>query len=183
MIFRETRLKGAWVIEPEPVRDERGFFARTYCEEEFASRGLETRYVQSNISYNRRRGTLRGLHYQVPPHEEAKVVRCTRGSMWDVIVDLRGSSSTFGKWIAHELSDDNRLALYVPKGFAHGFQALSDDVEVLYHMSTVYHPGSAAGIRFDDPAISIQWPLPAEFVSERDRLLPLLAAAASHFGR
>ena len=176
MRFAETELVGAYVIDVEKIEDERGFFARTFCEEDFASHGLDSRFVQSNISYNRRRGTLRGLHYQMPPHEETKVVRCTRGTIWDVIVDLRRASSTFGKWAAYELSDENQRALYVPKGFAHGFQTLTEGAEVLYYMSVAYRTDFASGIRFDDPDVSIRWPLPVQCVSERDlELLPLSA--------
>jgi dTDP-4-dehydrorhamnose 3,5-epimerase len=171
--FTQTPLSGAQVLELEPIEDERGLFARSFCQDEFRSRGLDPVVAQCNVSYNRRRGTLRGLHYQVAPHEEAKLVRCTRGAIWDVIVDLREQSKTRLHWFAAELTADNRHALYVPRGFAHGFQTLADDTEVFYQMSEFYHPECARGIRWDDPSIGIRWPLADAVVSERDRGFPL----------
>jgi dTDP-4-dehydrorhamnose 3,5-epimerase len=169
MIFTETRHKGAFIIEPERIEDERGFFARTFCEKEFAERGLETRFVQDSVSFNRRKGTLRGLHYQTPPHAEIKLVRCTRGAIHDVIVDLRPGSATFRKWLAVELTAENGTLLYVPKGVAHGFQTLMDNTEVLYSISVPYGAGNARGVRWDDPAFGIRWPLPVSVLSARDR--------------
>jgi dTDP-4-dehydrorhamnose 3,5-epimerase len=169
VIFRETKLPGAFVIEPERLEDERGFFARTWCEREFRAHGLNPRLVQCNVSYNRARSTLRGMHYQAAPHEEAKLVRCTMGAVHDVVVDLRPDSPTFRQWVAVELSARNRTMLYVPEGFAHGFQTLEDDTEVFYQMSELYHPECARGVRWDDPAFGIEWPLPPRALSERDR--------------
>ena len=175
MRFTETPLAGAFLVEMEPTADERGSFARSFCQNEFRSRGLDPVVAQCNVSHNRKRGTLRGLHYQAPPHEEAKLVRCTRGAIWDVIVDLRAGSKTRLKWFGEELTAENRRALYIPRGFAHGFQTLADDAEVFYQMSEFYHPECARGIRWDDPAIGIRWPLADPIVSERDRGLPLHA--------
>ena len=174
MVFKELPLRGAFVIEIEPQEDQRGFFARTFCGQEFAAHGLETRISQCSISSNVRRGTLRGMHWQADPHAEEKLVRCTRGALYDVIVDLRRDSSTRGRWAALELSQDNHRMLYLPKGLAHGFQTLADDTEVLYQISIPYHPDAARGIRWDDPSISIDWPDVSErIISERDRNLPL----------
>ena len=173
MKFAPPPLGGAYVIELERIEDERGFFARSFCQEEFRKQGLEPAIAQCNVSWNRRRGMLRGLHYQAAPHEEAKVVRCTHGAIWDVIVDLREGSPTRLRWHAQELSADNRLAFYVPEGFAHGFQTLADDSEVLYQMSESYHPDLSRGIRWDDPTIGILWPLADPILSERDRSYPL----------
>jgi dTDP-4-dehydrorhamnose 3,5-epimerase len=175
MIFRETRLPGAFVIELEARKDDRGFFARTFCAEEFATHGLEAQFVQCNLSLSQQKGTLRGLHFQWMPWGEAKLVRCVRGAIWDVIVDLRPESPTFGHHEELELSAENRRALYVPKAFAHGFQTLTDDVEVFYQMSTGYVPEAAGGIRADDPALGIKWPLPVAQMSGKDRQLPTLA--------
>jgi dTDP-4-dehydrorhamnose 3,5-epimerase len=171
--FAPTPLAGAYVIELERIEDERGFFARSFCQQEFLARGLDPVVAQCNVSFNRRRGTLRGLHYQAKPHEEAKLVRCTRGKVWDVIVDLREDSPMLLRWYAAELTADNRRALYVPKGFAHGFQTLEDDSEVLYQMSEFYYPDLARGVRWDDPAIGIRWPFPDPVLSGRDRLYTL----------
>jgi len=173
--FVPTPLAGAFVVELEPIEDERGFFARSFCQNEFRARGLDPVVAQCNVSLNRSRGTLRGLHYQAPPHEEAKLVRCTRGAIWDVIVDLREGLPTRWKSFSTELTADNRRALYVPRGFAHGFQTLADDSEVLYQISEFYHPESSRGLRWDDPALGIRWPLPEPVVSARDRAYPLLA--------
>ena len=174
MIFTETKLKGAYIIEPERLEDERGFFARTFCQEEFAAHGLRTRFVQCSISFNKKKGTLRGMHYQVASHEEAKLVRCTMGAIYDVIIDLRPGSPTFTQWVAVELTAQNRKMLYVPEGLAHGFQTLEDDTEVFYQMSEFYYPESARGVRWDAPAFGIEWPLAEEPVlSEKDRRYPL----------
>lgn len=175
MIFRELELPGAYVLEPEFHQDERGFFARAFCRREFEDRGLEPAVSQCSLSFNRRRGTLRGMHYQAPPGEEAKLVRCVRGAIHDVIVDLRQDSPTFGRHVAVELSADNRFALYVPGGFAHGFQTLADDTELYYQMSEAYDPELARGFRHDDPELGIAWPLPVTVISERDRELPRFA--------
>ena len=169
MKFLPTPLAGAYIVELERLEDERGFFARSFCEEEFRKHGLRPGIAQCNVSWNRRRGTLRGLHFQAIPHEEAKVVRCTRGAVWDVVVDLRDGSATRRRWHAVELSAENRRALYVPEGFAHGFQTLAEDSEVLYQMSESYYPELARGVRWDDPRLGIKWPLPDPILSERDR--------------
>jgi dTDP-4-dehydrorhamnose 3,5-epimerase len=172
VIFRETSVAGAWIVEPERHADERGFFARTWCAAEFARHGLSPRLVQASVSYNRRRGTLRGLHYQLAPHAEAKLVRCIRGAIYDVAVDLRPESPTFRRHVAVVLDADNRLALYVPEGCAHGFQTLADDTEVLYQMSAVYAPQAARGVRWDDPAFAIPWPPADRIIAERGRRYP-----------
>lgn len=174
MKFHTVPLNGAYLIELERLEDERGFFARSFCQDEFRAHGLEPVIAQCNVSFNRKRGTLRGLHYQAEPHAEAKLVRCTRGAIWDVIVDLREGSPTTRKWYATELTADNWRALYIPKGFAHGFQALVDDTEVLYQMSEFYHPESARGVRWDDRALAINWLLPNPIVSKRDQSYALL---------
>jgi dTDP-4-dehydrorhamnose 3,5-epimerase len=172
MIFTETKLPGVYVIEPELRQDERGFFARTWCQNEFALRSLQTPWVQCNISFNKRRGTLRGLHYQAAPDEETKLVRCTMGAIYDVIVDLRADSPTFRHWFAVELTAQNRRMLFIPAGFAHGFQTLTDESEVFYHMSAFYAPDSARGVRWDDPAFGIAWPAANPIMSQRDRGFP-----------
>ena len=172
MIFHETAIEGVWVVEPERFEDERGFFARTWDTREFADRGLSGRLVQCSVSYNRRRGTLRGLHYQAAPHEEAKLVRCTAGAVYDVTVDLRPGSTTLCRWVGVELSAQNRLALYVPEGCAHGFLTLADDSEVAYQMSEFHSPDAARGVRYDDPAFAIDWPGDVVVVNERDRSYP-----------
>lgn len=172
MKFTELILRGAHVLELEPYRDSRGFFARTWCRREFAEQGLESRLVQCNLSYNRERGVLRGMHFQAPPREEVKLVRCVRGAIHDVIVDVRPESSTFGEHAAVELTAENRRALYVPRGFAHGFQALENDTEVWYQMSEFHSPEHARGYRFDDPAFAIEWPVDPPIVKERDRNWP-----------
>ncbi len=169
VIFRETALPGAYVLEPERREDERGFFARTWCRQEFEARGLDARLVQCSVSFNRRRGTLRGLHFQAPPREEPKVVRCTRGSLFDVVVDLRPDSPTRFHWAGVTLTAENRLALYVPPGLAHGFQTLEDETEVFYQIGELYYPELARGVRWDDPAFGVAWPLPDPILSERDR--------------
>ena len=169
MIFTETKIKGVYLIEPELITDERGFFARSFCKEEFQKHGLETDIVQCNISYNKKKGTLRGMHYQVPPFEEAKIVSCTKGSIYDVVVDLRRDSPTFRNWHAVELSADSYRMLYIPKGCAHGFQTLEDNCIVYYQMGEYYHPEYSRGIRWDDPAIGIVWPIPAGIISVKDQ--------------
>lgn len=173
MIFQETKIKGAFFIQIEPLEDERGFFARSWCQEQFKSHGLKTRLVQCNISFSHKKGTLRGLHYQTVPHEEAKLVRCTKGAIYDVIIDLRPQSLTYKQWLAVELSTDNRKMLYIPEGIAHGFQTLTDNAEVFYQMSEFYHPECAAGVRWDDPAFSIRWPETDErIISAQDQHYP-----------
>lgn len=173
MIFTESELKGVYVIEPERFEDERGFFAPSFSEREFETRGLESRFVENNISYNRRRGTLRGLHYQTPPHGQAKLVRCTRGAVFDVAVDLRPGSPTFCKWVGTEISAENRLMMYLPGDVAHGFQTVEDDTEVFYQVSDFYHPEAYQGLRWNDPAFDINWPL-ADFpiILKRDSSYP-----------
>jgi dTDP-4-dehydrorhamnose 3,5-epimerase len=175
MLFHETRLKGAYEIELELHRDERGSFGRTYCWREFEAHGLNPRLVQCNVSCNRARGTLRGMHYQEAPHQEAKLIRCTRGAVYDVIIDLRPESPTFRGWIAVELSGQPGRPsgmLYVPAGFAHGFQTLEDDTEVFYQMSEFYAPEAAQGFRWNDPAFAVEWPEPVRVISDRDRRYP-----------
>lgn len=172
MRFRELPLKGAWLIELEPARDNRGHFARTFCEAEFEAHGLETRFTQQSSSYSKSTGTLRGMHFQRAPHLEAKLVRCVRGAIFDVIIDMRRGSPTFGKWVSMELSEGVETQLYVPRGFAHGFQTLKDDTEVLYAMSTPYVASASAGFPYADPAFNIDWPLPVSVISERDTVLP-----------
>jgi dTDP-4-dehydrorhamnose 3,5-epimerase len=169
MIFTETCLKGAFVIDLERLEDQRGFFARSWCEREFAGHHLETKWVQANISYNKKKGTLRGMHFQVSPHEEEKLVRCIRGKLFDVIVDFRQGSDTFKKWFGVELSAENRRMIYIPKGFAHGFVTMDDDTEVFYLMSEFYAPGYGRGIRWDDPAIGIIWPEKITVISDQDK--------------
>jgi dTDP-4-dehydrorhamnose 3,5-epimerase len=170
--FRETALPGAYLVEPERHADERGFFARTWCRREFAERGLDSELAQCSVSFNAKRGTWRGMHYQAAPDEEAKLVRCTAGTIWDVIVDLRPESPTFRKHFAAELTAGNRVALYVPKRFAHGFLTLEDGTEVFYQMSAFHAPASARGFRWNDPAFNIAPPMPIAVISERDRSYP-----------
>jgi dTDP-4-dehydrorhamnose 3,5-epimerase len=174
MRFIETPLKGAFVVELELIRDERGYFARTWTPEDFAAHGLSSRIVQCSTAYNGRQGTLRGMHFQIAPHAEVKLVRCTRGAIYDVIVDLRPDSATRHAWTAVELSAEAPRMLYIPEGFAHGYQTLEDETEVFYQMSEYYHPESARGLRWDDPALSIEWPLPVTVISQRDTEHPLL---------
>ena len=177
MRFLETKLDGAWLIEPEPIRDSRGYFARTFCVRDFDERGLESRFVQHSRSFSATKGTLRGLHFQTPPHEEVKLVSCVSGAVYDVIVDMRPNSPTYRKWQGFELSADNKRQLYVPAGFAHGFQTLTDDAELNYLISAFYEPAASTGISYDDPALGVTWPLPVSVISDRDRSWgPLLAA-------
>jgi dTDP-4-dehydrorhamnose 3,5-epimerase len=172
--FVKTPLCGAWVIEPEMLGDERGWFARTFDAEEFESRGLSPVVAQCNASFNPRRDTLRGLHYQAEPHGESKLVRCVRGAIFDVAVDMRAGSPTHRRWHGVELSAENRRAYYIPAGLAHGFQTLVDDCELLYQMGHTYVPGAAHGVRFDDPAFGIEWPEPhgQRVISDRDMSYP-----------
>jgi dTDP-4-dehydrorhamnose 3,5-epimerase len=173
MLFTETELPGAYVIDLERREDERGFFARAWCADEFAEHGLSTRLVQANLSFNARKGTVRGMHFQVEPHAEDKLVRCTRGSIYDVIIDLRPESSTFKRWLGVELDADSRRALYVPQGFAHGYQTLVPETETFYQVSEYYTPEAEGGVRWNDPAFGIEWPDPANaFLSEKDRNWP-----------
>lgn len=179
MKFHQVNLDGAWLIEPELRTDSRGAFARAFCAEEFAARDLETRVVQCNLSFNRRAGTLRGIHFQLPPQAEVKLVRAQKGAIWDVIVDLRKDSSTFGSWYGAELTAENALALYVPRGFGHGFITLKDDTEVFYQVSAPHTPQLERGVRWDDPDVAIAWPLQPSIISDKDRALPPLLEATS----
>lgn len=173
MRFTETELKGAFFVEPELFEDERGYFTTTFCRKEFEEHGLNPDLVQAHISYNRRRGTLRGMHYQEPPCAQAKLVRCTRGSIFDVIVDIRPGSPSYARWVGAELVDRSPRMLYVPEGFAHGFQTLADDTEVVYNVSTYYAPELARGFRWDDPVFGIVWPPTDErIIIGRDRTYP-----------
>jgi len=175
--YTELGLKGSYVISLEQLSDERGFFARTWDESEFKAHGLDPRVVQCNVSFNAKRGTLRGMHYQRPPHEETKLVRCTRGRIFDVLVDLRPGSPTKLQWKGVELTAENRLMLYVPKGFAHGYQTLEDNSEVSYQVSEFYHPESEGRLVWNDPAVGIEWPVNEIVISEKDRSAPRLTAA------
>ena len=180
MTFLETPLNGAFVVDLEPKADERGFFVRVWCEEEFAAHGLDATVAQASLSYNRCRGTLRGLHYRVAPHAESKIVRCIRGAIYDVVVDLRPGSASYCQWFSVELTSDNRKSIYIPEGCAHGFQTLEDDTEVLYLMSKRYAPEAERGLRWDDRAIGITWPdVKTRIMSERDRNWPLLQRSAA----
>jgi dTDP-4-dehydrorhamnose 3,5-epimerase len=172
VIFIPTALPGAFVIEPEPASDSRGLFARTWCRRELAAQGLDTELAQSSTSFNKRKGTLRGMHCQAAPFAETKIVRCTRGAIHDVIIDLRPDSATYLRHVAVVLTAEDRKALYVPKGFAHGFQTLEDDTEVLYQISEFYSPEHSRGVRWDDPAFGIAWPQDDRTMSERDRSYP-----------
>ena len=175
MKFISTEIAGVWLIVPEPIEDERGSFARLFCRREFETRGLNSELVQCSTSFNRLKGTLRGMHFQAEPHGEEKIVRCTRGAMYDVIADLRRDSPSFRRWSGFELTADNRLMVYVPRGVAHGFLTTSDDTEVFYQMSEFHHPESARGVRWDDPSLAIRWPqVPPALISDGDRSLPYL---------
>lgn len=169
MIFEETKLKGAFIIRPERLEDERGFFARSFCLKEYAEHGLFPLFVQCNLSYNKKRGTFRGMHFQAPPYEEGKVVSCTQGGILDYIVDLRRESPTYKQWIKVELTAENRLQLYIPKSFAHGFLTLTPESQVFYQMTEFYNPQSARGFRWDDPAFDIRLPFAVEAIAEKDR--------------
>ena len=177
MVFIETKLKGVYIIEPEKIEDERGFFARTFCCHEFEAHGLNPRIAQCSVSFNRGKGTLRGMHYQVAPYEETKLVRCTMGAIYDVAVDLRRDSPTFKQWVATELTAENRRMFYIPEGLAHGFQTLQDSSEVSYQMSVPYDPEGARGLRWNDGAFGISWPLEPITISKRDRTWPLVGGA------
>ena len=178
MIFTALRLSGAYLIQIEPHRDARGFFARTWCEREFAAHGLDPRLVQSSLSFNQAAGTLRGMHYQTAPHSEAKLVRCAAGAIHDVIIDLRPDAPTFLEHLAVELRATTHDALYIPAGFAHGFQTLEPETVVLYQMSEFYHPESAAGVRWNDPTFGIRWPIALPILHERDAAYPDFAVEA-----
>ena len=169
MIFHRTPLEGAWLIEPERIEDARGYFARVRCEREFAEHGLNSRWVQSSVSQNTRRGTLRGMHFQAAPHGEIKLVRCTRGAIFDVIIDLRPQSKSYMQHFSVRLSEENHTTIYIPEGLAHGFLTLEDGTEVLYEMSEFYHAESARGVRWNDPAFGIAWPEEPRILIERDR--------------
>lgn len=177
MIFTETRLKGAFILDLELRADERGAFARTFCAQEFAAHGLKATVAQGNLSFNYRTGTLRGMHYQAAPACETKLVRCTRGAIYDVIVDLRPESPTYLQHMGVELTAENRRSLYIPELFAHGFQTLTDEAEVVYQMGEFYTPGCQQGLRYNDPILNIQWPLPVTVISERDEAWPLFKPA------
>lgn len=172
MIFFETKLKGACIIEIQKMEDERGFFARAWCQKEFAEHNLTPRVVQANVSFNKKKGTLRGMHYQIAPYEEAKLVRCTSGAIYDVIIDLRPDSPTYKEWTGVELTAKNYKMLYVPENFAHGFQTLLDNTEVTYQVSQFYSPGSEQGIRWNDPTFGIEWPLAIQVISDKDKNWP-----------
>jgi dTDP-4-dehydrorhamnose 3,5-epimerase len=174
MNFVPTKLDGAWIVEPQPQKDERGFFGRTYCAREFGEQGLAERFVQCSISWNVRKGTVRGLHYQLPPSSEVKLVRCTAGALLDVVIDLRPDSATYLENITIQLTATNRLALYIPEMFAHGFQTLEDNTEVFYQMSEFYAPKLGRGLRYNDPKLGINWPLPITSISDQDLIWPLI---------
>ena len=173
MKFTPTRLSGLVLVELEKLEDERGFFARTWCAKEFEEHGLNPRIAQCSVSFNEKKGTLRGMHFQEAPHEEAKLLRCTRGAVFDVVIDLRADSGTFGQWLGIQLTEGDGRMLYIAEGFAHGFQTLTDATELFYQMSQSYHPESARGVRWNDPAFGIQWPFPENpILSPRDSLYP-----------
>ena len=172
MNFKETKLQGVFIVEPEIFEDDRGFVALSWSEREFAAQGLNEKLVQCNISFNKFKGTLRGMHFQVDPFAQAKLVRCTAGAIYDVAVDLRRDSETFKQWIAVELSAENHLMLFIPEGLAHGFQTLADNTEVFYQMSGLYAPEHAGGVKWDDPALGIKWPLTTQIMIARDREYP-----------
>jgi dTDP-4-dehydrorhamnose 3,5-epimerase len=177
--FRATPLAGLYVVEIEPVKDDRGFFARSFCARDFQDHGLDQTVAQCNISFNEKAGTLRGLHFQAVPHEETRLVRCTRGAIYDVAVDVRPDSRTYLKSFAAELTPQNHRMMFIPRGFAHGFQTLVDHSEVSYLMSEFYHPESARGLRWDDPALGITWPIADLIISDKDRLYPLIGSGSS----
>ena len=174
MTFSATTLDGSFIIEPVLFEDGRGWFARTFCKNEFAEIAHTKEWVQINHSFTNKKGSIRGMHYQNPPYSEIKLVRCISGAVYDVIIDLRKSSATYLQWLGIELSAKNKKMIYIPEGFAHGFQTLSDDAELIYHHSEFYVPGVEAGIRYDDPKVNIEWPLEVTMVSERDKEHPLL---------
>ncbi len=173
MTFTETKLRGAFIIEIERIEDERGFFGRAWCEKQFQAHGLNSSFVQCNISLSKKKGTIRGLHYQAPPYQEAKLIRCTKGRIFDVIIDLRPQSPTYKQWVGVELTSENHKMLYVPEEFAQGFQALEHDTEVFYPVSQFYHPEAEEGVRWDDPTFEIKWPETASVItSDKDRSWP-----------
>lgn len=173
IIFKETKLKGAFVIEPEKFEDQRGFFARSFSQKEFSAHGLRAQFVEAGISFNLRKHTVRGMHFQAPPHAQAKLVRCTRGAIYDVMIDLRRDSPTYKEWFAQELTSRNRLMLYIPEGFAHGYQTLEDESEIFYQLSDGYAPSSERGVRWNDPVFGINWPVTEGVImNERDRTYP-----------
>lgn len=174
MKFERTSFSGVLIVRQERNNDERGYFTRLICEEEFAREGLQTRFSQTSLSFNCKAGTVRGMHFQHAPHAETKLVRCSRGAIFDVVVDLRPEKPTFCQWQGFELSAENGVALYVPEGLAHGFQTLVDDSEVTYAITSPFVPGYGAGVRWDDPAINVRWPLPIATIAERDRSWPLI---------
>ena len=174
MRFTPSRIPGAWVIDIEPIHDQRGFFAMTWLPDEFRAHGIEPEIAQFNLAFNHKRGTLRGMHFQMAPHAQAKIVRATRGALLDVVVDLRPDSPTYGQWDSVELNQDNRRMLYMPEGIAHGYLTLTDDVEALYHASKPWAPKSESGVRWNDPAFGIKWPFEPVVISEKDRQWPLL---------
>ena len=172
MIFSETKLKGAFLIEPERKEDHRGFFARTWCQQEFEDHGLNSKLVQCSVSFNKKKGTLRGMHFQIEPFGETKLVRCTKGEIFDVIIDLRQNSDTFKKYFSVILNEENRLMLYIPEGFAHGFQTVVDNTEVFYQMGQFYSPEHSSGVRWNDPAFGIEWPPDDRIIIDRDMNYP-----------
>lgn len=183
MIFTETKLKGAFIIDIERREDSRGFFARAFCQQEFEAHGLKSVIAQSNVAFNHKKGTLRGMHFQFPPAAETKLVRATRGAILDIIVDLRPESSTFMQHVAVELSEDNSRALYVPERFAHGYQVLRDKTETSYQVGEFYTPGVEGGLLFDDPRLDLEWPLPVSVISDKDRMWKRLDEQESELKR
>jgi dTDP-4-dehydrorhamnose 3,5-epimerase len=183
VLFKETHLKGAFVLDLDRREDARGFFARTFCQTEFAAHGLKPLVAQTNVASNLRKGTMRGMHFQYPPAAESKVVRCTRGSLYDVIIDLRPESPTYLQHFGIELNEDNQTALYVPERFAHGYQTLSDNTDASYLMGDFYTPDSEGGLRHDDPGLALNWPLPVSVISDRDRNFPLYGATETELKR
>ncbi|MCI0621722.1 MAG: dTDP-4-dehydrorhamnose 3,5-epimerase [Acidobacteria bacterium] len=172
MVFSQAPLESAYIVDVTKIEDNRGFFARSWCSQEFLRRGLTNVMVQTNIGFNLKRGIVRGLHYQTDPHSEAKLIRCTRGAIYDVIVDLRPDSPTYKQWFGTELTEDNYRMIYAPEGVAHGYQTLTDNAEIVYQTSEFFVPEAATGVRYDDPAFTIDWPLPVQLVSARDRSWP-----------
>jgi dTDP-4-dehydrorhamnose 3,5-epimerase len=172
MLFTETEIRGAFILDAEQIADERGFFARSWARDEFEAHGLKPDLAQCNLSYNHRKGTVRGMHWQAAPHAETKLVRCTQGGMYDVIIDLRPDSPTYLRWVGVELTAENRRALYIPEGCGHGFQTLADATEVFYMITEYYTPAAARGMRWNDPAINVTWPLAVTVISERDAQYP-----------
>src|SRR6476620_4800098 len=174
MIFTETKLKGAFIIDLDRKKDERGFFARAFCQKEFADHGIKPTIAQANIAHNARKGTIRGMHFQYPPAAETKLVRCTRGAILDIIVDLRPESDTYLQHVAVELNEDNQRALYVPERFAHGYQALRDDTDTSYQVGEFYTPNAEGGVMYNEPRLKLEWPLPVTVVSDKDKAFPPL---------